>query len=66
MLRSLFDHLQAEHTILVSGTYYSNNGSIVLYSIFHYRVLYVVRGARGSVVVKALCYKPEGREFETR
>jgi hypothetical protein len=22
--------------------------------------------ARGSVVVKALCYKPEGREFETR
>jgi hypothetical protein len=23
-------------------------------------------GARGSVVVKALCYKPEGRGFETR
>jgi hypothetical protein len=22
-------------------------------------------GARGSVVVKALCYKPEGRGFET-
>jgi hypothetical protein len=23
-------------------------------------------GARGSVVVKALCYKMEGREFDTR
>jgi hypothetical protein len=23
-------------------------------------------GARGSVVVKVLCYKPEGRRFETR
>jgi hypothetical protein len=23
-------------------------------------------GARGSVVVKALCYKLEGREFDTR
>jgi hypothetical protein len=26
----------------------------------------VIRGASGSVVVKALCYKPEGREFDTR
>jgi hypothetical protein len=25
-----------------------------------------VVGARCSVVVKALCYKPEGRGFETR
>jgi hypothetical protein len=23
-------------------------------------------GARGSAVVKALCYKPEGRGFETK
>jgi hypothetical protein len=23
-------------------------------------------GARGRVVVKALCYKPEGRGFDTR
>jgi hypothetical protein len=23
-------------------------------------------GARGSVMVKALCYKPVGREFDTR
>jgi hypothetical protein len=25
-----------------------------------------ITGARGSVVVKALCYKPEGRGFDTR
>jgi hypothetical protein len=25
-----------------------------------------ILGARGSVVVKALCYKPEGRWFDTR
>jgi hypothetical protein len=24
-----------------------------------------VGGARGSVVIKTLCYKPEGRGFET-
>jgi hypothetical protein len=24
----------------------------------------IMSGARGSVVVKALCYKPEGRGFE--
>jgi hypothetical protein len=29
-------------------------------------VPWVVMGARGSVVVKALCRKPEGRWFETR
>jgi hypothetical protein len=25
-----------------------------------------INGVRGSVVVKALCYKPEGRGFDTR
>jgi hypothetical protein len=25
-----------------------------------------LKGARGSIVVKALCYKPEGRGFDTR
>jgi hypothetical protein len=34
MLRSLFDHLQAEYTILVFGNYYTNNGSIAPDSIF--------------------------------
>jgi hypothetical protein len=29
-------------------------------------IAFVVIGARGSVVVKALCYKPECRGFETR
>jgi hypothetical protein len=37
MFRSLFDHLQAEYTILVFGSYYINNGSVVLFSIVHYR-----------------------------
>jgi hypothetical protein len=31
---------------------------------FYFFTFYI--GARGSVVVKALCYKPEGRGFETR
>jgi hypothetical protein len=25
-----------------------------------------LKGAKGSIVVKALCYKPEGRGFDTR
>jgi hypothetical protein len=29
-------------------------------------VIFFTRGTRGSVVVKALCYKPEGRGFDTR
>jgi hypothetical protein len=29
-------------------------------------IITIIMGARGSVVVKALCYKPEGRGFETR
>jgi hypothetical protein len=28
--------------------------------------IYFLVGARGSVVVKALCYKPEGRGFDSR
>jgi hypothetical protein len=31
---------------------------------FHFLYLTHFNGARGSVVVKALCYKPEGRGFE--
>jgi hypothetical protein len=33
---------------------------------FFYHIRMSRRGARGSVVVKALCYKPEGPGFETR
>jgi hypothetical protein len=29
-------------------------------------MLLVSNGARGSVVIKTLCYKPEGRGFDTR
>jgi hypothetical protein len=32
----------------------------------NYDINLYIMGARGSVVVKALCYKPEGRGFETR
>jgi hypothetical protein len=38
--------------------------------MFQHNILYILShntiGARGSVVVKALCYKPEGRGFENR
>jgi hypothetical protein len=30
------------------------------------RVTHKYEGASGSIVVKALCYKPEGRGFESR
>jgi hypothetical protein len=35
-----------------------------LYGIFSYYCYFT--GARGIVVVKALCYKPESRGFDTR
>jgi hypothetical protein len=31
-----------------------------------FEVLIAVRGLHGSVVVKALCYKPENRGFNSR
>jgi hypothetical protein len=34
--------------------------------IYIFSSYYKLMGARGSVVVKALCYKPEGRGFDTR
>jgi hypothetical protein len=37
-----------------------------LKKIHNLLMLYCTCGVRGSVVVKALCYKPEGRGFETR
>jgi hypothetical protein len=35
-------------------------------TITNFRFLLLLDGAHGSVVVKTLCYKPEGCEFETR
>jgi hypothetical protein len=34
--------------------------------IYIYIRVYTYVGARGSVVVKALCYKPKGRGFDSR
>jgi 8-oxo-dGTP pyrophosphatase MutT (NUDIX family) len=34
--------------------------------VFLYINVEVFQGARGSIVVKALCYKPEGPRFNTR
>jgi hypothetical protein len=39
---------------------------INLYNNLYIYIYIYVPGARGSVVVKALCYKPEGRGFDTR
>jgi hypothetical protein len=33
---------------------------------FEIRAVILLQGARGSVVVKTLCYKPEGSQFESR
>jgi hypothetical protein len=44
----------------------SRNYNIFLLNPFQYITqLTIMSGARGSVVVEALCYKPEGRGFET-
>jgi hypothetical protein len=43
---------------LLTVTKYNSMGFTLLYFTKH--------GARGSVVVKALCYNPEGRGFDTR
>jgi hypothetical protein len=46
--------------------------AVILYSTFYPHVLCIISlsgfciGARGSVVVEALCYKPEGHGFEIR
>jgi hypothetical protein len=39
---------------------------VILTGILIISYYYFLLGARGSVVVKALCYKPEGRGFKTR
>jgi hypothetical protein len=39
---------------------------MILHNEYICESIYVERGARGSVVVKALCYKPECHGFETQ
>jgi hypothetical protein len=53
-----------------ASNFLKNKTQIVMPYIFLFSKLLVdyltMKGKRGSVVVKALCYKPEGRGFETR
>jgi hypothetical protein len=42
---------------------YRATGKIMVFDILMFTFL---DGARGSVVIKALCYKGEGRGFDTR
>jgi hypothetical protein len=48
----------------------SRNGEILQFGVFFKSHLFAICtstiGARGSVVVKALFYKPEGRGFDSR
>jgi hypothetical protein len=48
-------------------SYYNfHKNSVLFLSEFIFVYVSLKWGARGSVVVKALCYKPGGRGFETR
>jgi hypothetical protein len=46
------------------GYYIINKFCVLEQPLFILRIVEELMGARGSVVVKALCYKPEGRGFE--
>jgi hypothetical protein len=48
---------------LVWGTTRNGNGSVTFHFVYVHQK---IGGARGSVVVKALCYKPEGLGFDSR
>jgi hypothetical protein len=57
--------------ILFDGENISFDASLVIYIYKTYisiyiSTIYIYMGARGGVVVKALRYKPEGREFDSR
>jgi hypothetical protein len=48
-------------------TSFTSETNVSLFPMFPIISLcYEIWGVRSSVVVKALCYKPEGRGFETR
>jgi hypothetical protein len=52
--------------MLCTATQGTLNATHKLHFILNYNVLYInILGAHGSLVVKALCYKPEGRGFDT-
>jgi hypothetical protein len=56
-------------TVKMHSLKYIYNKQNVMGKVFEKVILEIVKrhiGACGSVVVKALCYKPEGRGFDTR
>jgi hypothetical protein len=46
--------------------FYLTLGIIGLLDFVYHPLVYHPEGEGGSVVVKSLCYKPEGRGFETQ
>jgi hypothetical protein len=48
------------------GVSLTNRQPSTAQNFFYLSLVFINVGARGSIVVKALCYKPEGRGFETR
>jgi hypothetical protein len=57
-------HLHKPETYSFEILHIHNN--IFFLAIVIYYICITNVGARGSIVVKALCYKPEDRRFDTR
>jgi hypothetical protein len=63
------DNLISSLSVMSKPTLVIHNNSVcvcVLEFIYIYIYIYIYIGVRSSVVVKGLCYKPEGRRFDTR
>jgi hypothetical protein len=45
---------------------HNGKNSLCNFCLHYFKTILEIYGARFNVVVKALCYKPEGRGFETR
>jgi hypothetical protein len=52
--------------ILIAALYNSTAGTYFQRSVMILSILMLQSGARGSIMVKALCYKPEGSGFDTQ
>jgi hypothetical protein len=53
----------SEHVLTTHSVLAKKHSSVMVVLL---RVIHVSWGARGSIVVKALCHKPEGRGFDCR
>jgi hypothetical protein len=49
-----------------SALFTAQQDVVCCFEVMSCRLVLFGQGARGSVVVKALCYKPEGREIASR